>query len=254
MIRAIIVDDEPLAREYLRGLLAEHDDVSVVAECEGVADTARAIADLEPDVLFLDIQLRRESGFDIIDSLSSERMPIVVFVTAFDEYAIRAFEVHALDYLLKPFGQDRIGEALSRVRAQLTGRRMEPSRMDELLATLRGASAQHYPDRLLIAEDSRARFVMLSDVEWIDAMHNHTILHSGGREHRARESISSLARRLDPWRFVRVHRSAIVNIDHVAELQPWFNGDSVLIMRSGKRIRVGRTYRAVLDRWRPGRE
>lgn len=254
MIRAIIVDDEPLARDYLCGLLAAQDDVSVVAECEAVADTQSAIAELEPDVLFLDIQLRRENGFDVIESLDSKLMPIIVFVTAFDQYAIRAFEVHAMDYLLKPFGQERVDQTMARVRAQLASRSKDSSRIAELLETLRGRGEEHFPDRLLVTDDNKARFVMLADVELIDAMHNHVVLHSGGREHRARESISSLARRLDPWRFVRVNRSTIVNIDHVTELQPWFSGDSVLILRSGKRIRVGRTYRNVLDRWRPGNQ
>jgi two-component system LytT family response regulator len=256
VIRTVVVDDERLARDYLRSLLSREPDVALVGECEDVEAALAAVKETKPDLLLLDVQLRRATGFDLLEQLEEPLVPWVVFVTAFDEHAVRAFEVHALDYLLKPFDGERLRVALDRVRERMAARRDDRAALAELVSELRrearAAQRDRFRDRFMVTADGRSYFIPVSQVEWIDASHNHIVLHVGEREHRLRVPLSAVQGELDPWRFVRIHRSTIVNVDFVAEVQPWYGGDSVIIMRRGQRLRVGRSYRDVWDRWKAG--
>ena len=223
-LRVAIVDDEPLARERIRELLRAHGDIEVVAEC---ADGRAAVAELParaPDIVFLDIQIPEVDGFGVVEALGTGRLPEIVFVTAFDEYAVRAFEAEALDYLLKPVTAERFEAALARARARL-GR---------------------YATRFVARDGARLVFVRAQDVDWIDAAGNYARLHAGGRTHLLRETLKSLESRLDPDEFVRVHRSAIVRVERIASLEPWFHGEYVVIMADGTRLTASRSYSARL--------
>jgi two-component system, LytTR family, response regulator len=249
-IRALIVDDEPLARRKIRRLLRAAPDVVVAGECGTGPDAVAAIRALAPDLVFLDVQMPGLDGFGVLDALPPGRAPAVVFTTAYDEYAVRAFEVRALDYLVKPFARARFEEALRRARAALHDRPAGAAGADprvaalleELRAELRAERAR--PERLVAREDGRIRLVPLADVAWIEAAGNHARVHTaGGGTHLLRESMAALEARLDPRRFVRVHRSAIVSVAHVRELQPWFRGDLVVLLRDGTRLTLSRTHR-----------
>ncbi|NOT07983.1 MAG: response regulator transcription factor [Gemmatimonadales bacterium] len=250
-MRVLIVDDEALARSYLEGALADIPNVKVVGAAEDVATALVLVRRERPDLILLDVQLRRESGFDLLAQLPPDDLPAVVFVTAYAEHAIRAFDLHAVDYLLKPFDGARLRVALDRAGARLRGGPEERDRLLGLLEALR--AAPRYPDRLLITEGGRIFFVAVASIEAIEAQHNHVVLHAGAKTHLLRSSLTALESRLDPWRFVRIHRSTIVSIDHIVEMQPWFQSDLVVIMRGGRQFRVGRRYRDVWDRWK-GRE
>ena len=240
MMRALIVDDEEPARELLRSFLGRHEDVTVVGEA---ADGPAALAlaqQLQPDIVFLDVQMPGMSGLDVVASLDAERMPLVVFVTAYDQYALRAFEVSACDYLLKPFDAERLGTTMRRVWARLgEPRAAAAAEIRQLLAELRR------PDnRLVVKVDGRHVFIDADEIEWLESAGKDVRIHRHGSTLAVREPLNAIQQRLDAARFVRVHRSAIVNRAHIREMQPWFKGDFVLIMASGARIVSGRTHRA----------
>ena len=242
-IRALIVDDEEPARELLRAFLARWSDVEIAGEAGDGATAIELAKRLAPDLLFLDVQMPRVNGFDVVASLDESSLPLVVFVTAYDQYALRAFEVSACDYLLKPFDADRFANTMRRVLA----RRAEPvdsarEAVRSLLAALQPAAA----DQLVVKVDGRHVFLDASEIEWVEAVRKDARLHFGAKSLLVRESITNLERRLDASRFLRVHRSAIVNRVHIREMQPWFKGDYVLIMRNGARIVSGQTYREVV--------
>jgi two-component system, LytTR family, response regulator len=245
-IRTVIVDDEPLARRRIRRYLREHADVDVVGEC-GDGETAFAtIRDQAPELLFLDVQMPELDGFALLRALRLHRPPAVVFTTAFDEHAVRAFEVNALDYLVKPIARDRFNESLTRARAALAA---GPNKTFNARAAsaLAAVTSQEKPlARLVVRRNGRSIFVNTQDVRWIEADRNHVRLHIGAEHFTHAESISRLEERLDAARFVRVHRSAIVNVEWIAEMQPWFRGDAVLILRDGTRVTLSRTHRAKL--------
>lgn len=252
VIRAIIVDDEPLARDSVRLALERAGDIDVVAECGDGAAAAQAIATYDPDLVFLDVQMPGLDGFDVIERVGLDRMPPVVFVTAFDEYALRAFEVHALDYVLKPFDDARLADVVARVRERLSG---EGSR--EAVRALAGVlrelreqppAAGGYAHRLMVEADERIRFVPVSAVEFLEAERNYVLVHAGGERHRVRATLTALLEQLDPRHFVRIHRSTVVNVEHIQEVQPWFGGDYVAILRGGRRLKVSRRYRDQLLR------
>ena len=239
-LRALVVDDEPLARDCVRLSLERSGQAVTVTEC---GDGATAIALIErerPDLVFLDVQMPGVDGFEVVTTVGPERMPPVVMVTAFDEYAVKAFEVHAVDYVLKPFDDRRLAEAVRRVRA----RRREPGPAD-LADNLRRMldALGRYATRVMVREDERIRFVELAEVHWIEADGSNVRLHTAGASHPVRIPLATLAERLDPAVFVRVHRSAIVKLAEVGEIQPWFGGDYVAILRSGRRVKISRTYR-----------
>jgi len=244
-IRALIVDDEEPARELLRSFLVNWPDVEIVAEA-GDGATAIALArEHHPQLMFLDVQMPRVGGFDVVAELDQRSLPLIVFVTAYDQYALRAFEVSACDYLLKPFDAERFAATMRRVVA----RHADPSSdvrsvIDTLMARVRTPAT----NQLVVKTDGRHVFLEVDDIEWIEAQGKDARVHLGAKVLVARESLNSLASRLDEDRFVRVHRSAIVNRRHIREAQPWFKGGYVFVMRSGARVTSGKTYRDQMRR------
>ncbi len=247
-IRAVIVDDEPLARLRIRNLLAAADDVEIVAEC---ANGAEAIVRLEaspPDLLFLDVQMPEVDGFDVLQALGVERVPALIFVTAFEHFALRAFEAHALDYLLKPFDDDRFAAALQRARSRI--RERQGGDLDQRLRALldqvqRGGG---YLQRLVVPAGHRSVFIRTNDIEWIEADRNYIRLHLRGETYLLRENLGHIEAALDPARFCRIHRSTIVNIDRIHSVEPMFRGEYQVLLQDGTRLASGRHYRSAVHR------
>ncbi|HEX6587407.1 MAG TPA: LytTR family DNA-binding domain-containing protein, partial [Longimicrobiales bacterium] len=232
ILRALIVDDEPLARDNVRLALEKELDVEVIAECADGESAIEAIRELEPDVVFLDVQMPGTGGFDVVNEIGPEEMPAVVFVTAFDEHALRAFEVHALDYVLKPFDDDRFSDAVEHARRTLRMRRDEESFRRGLSALMTdvnggqdGSGRPRFASRLMVRLRDRIHFVRTEDVDWFEAAGNYVRLHVADRSHLIRSTMSAIEERLDPQQFVRIHRSTIVNVDRIKEIQPWAGGD-----------------------------
>ena len=235
-IRALVVDDEPIARERVLSLLQQEEDVEVVAECGDGPQAVSAIQHHTPDLVFLDVQMPGLDAFGVINAIGAERMPTVIFVTAYDEYALRAFEVHALDYLLKPFGRDRFRETLKHARSSLERRRAGD--LGRRLLALVNDIKPEAPklDRLVVKSGGRVFFLRTDDLDWIEAAGNYVRLHLGEEAHLFRETMTRMEARLDTRRFVRIHRSRIVNTERIKELQPWFNGEYVVVLRNGTRL------------------
>jgi two-component system LytT family response regulator len=246
-IRALIVDDEPLARRRIRRLLRDHPDIDVVGDAGNVALALSGIQEQKPDLLFLDVQMPELDGFDLLAALPKRGAPRVVFTTAYDEYAVRAFEVHAIDYLLKPFSRARFDETIARVRSTL--RDGQPESAQAALAAFFSRIAGGRPAvvRFVVKHDGRAIVVPPDQVTWIEADRNVVTLHTDRGPFTLGEGIARLESRLDPTRFVRIHRSTIVQLDRVVEVQPWFRGDAVVILRDGTRLTLSRRYRAKLS-------
>jgi two-component system LytT family response regulator len=244
LIKALLVDDESVARSLLRGLLLEVHGIDVIGESDSGLAAVDAIRALRPDLVFLDIQMPGVDGFGVIEAIGVDTMPAVVFVTAYDQHALRAFSVHALDYLLKPLDPDKVHEAATRVVTHL----QRPAIDDvsaQLLAMLEQVRGGHqYLERLALRGDGRIPLISVDDVDWIEAADKHLVIHVGKVAHQMRGAISAIERELDPRRFRRVHRSAIVNVDRIAELQPWFQGEFVLILKDGTRVTTSAAYRA----------
>ena len=268
-IRTLVVDDEQMARERVLSFLEQEADVEVVGECSDGAEAIRAIRQQEPDLVFLDVQMPGVDGFGVIEAVGADRMPTVVFVTAYDEYALRAFEVHALDYLLKPFGRDRFQETLKHARSSLDrqragdlGRRLlalvGPPSPDGTVPRFGGTGprASAGPaayreglklDRLVVKSGGRVFFLRTEDIDWIEAAGNYVRLHMGVESHLFRETMNNIEARLDTARFVRVHRSRIVNTDRIKELQPASTGEYVVLLHTGARLPLSRGYRDKLQ-------
>jgi two-component system LytT family response regulator len=253
-IQVAIADDEPLARERLRSLLEGRERYAIMAECGDGAEALAALTQHDIDLLFLDVQMPGLDGFQTLESLGTERVPIIVFVTAFNDYALRAFDVSALDYLLKPFDRERFEKTLARVEERLAGReKAEMSgELREFLRTLSTTAAPAHVSRFPVRANGEIYFVRVEDVDWIDAEGNYVALHAAGRRHLVRDTIKSLEDRLDPSKFVRVHRSAIINVDRLRKLQPYFHGEYVITLQDGTTMTSSRTYsdrlRALLER------
>ena len=245
--RVLVADDEPLARERLRMLLAAEDWIDLVAECPDGTSTVAAIQKLQPDLVFLDVQMPGHNGFEVIEAVGADRMPTVIFVTAYDEYALKAFEVHALDYLLKPFGRERFRETLKHARASLERRRAGDlgRRLMALVNDIKPEAPKL--DRLVVKSGGRVFFLRTDDLDWIEAAGNYVRLHLGEEAHLFRETMTRMEARLDTRRFVRIHRSRIVNTERIKELQPWFNGEYVVVLRNGARLPLSRGYRDKLQ-------
>lgn len=243
-IRTLIVDDEPLAREKLRGFLEKEDDVEIIGECRDGREAVETIDRERPDLIFLDIQMPELDGFDVLEQVDEVAMPTVIFTTAFDQYAIKAFDVHAVDYLLKPYDRERFKKALDRGRQEVQ-RQQESEVKDQLMSLLSEVSAREsrHPDRLVVKTSGRVVFVKISDIDWVDAAGNYVRLHAGGESHMLRETMGRLEKRLDDKQFVRIHRSTIVNIECIRELQQQFHGDYLVVLRSGQRLTLSRSYR-----------
>jgi two-component system LytT family response regulator len=245
MLRVLIVDDEMVARQRIRRLLANEDDVAIVDECEDGASALSAIATEKPDVAFLDIQMPELDGFDVVRSIAPADLPAIVFVTAYDHYALQAFDVHAIDYLLKPFSKERFRTALTRARERLLGHSRHGD-VDKLIAHLR--KTRRYPTRVAVRTTDRFIVVNWCDVDWVEAADNYVTLHVGAHEYLLRETLASLEQELDPERFGRIHRSALVQFDRIAELHPATHGDLDLVLRNGVRLTVTRTWRDAFQR------
>ena len=252
----LLIDDEPLARKRLRQFLREYDDCNIVGECGDGRDAVTRIRELRPDVVFLDVQMPEVSGLDVLSALDPSERPLVVFVTAHDEYAVRAFEVHAVDYLLKPFDRERFRSAYEHARALLDDRAAtdEREKLSALLAETGRVSetSDSAPnmlhDRILVKTGTRVLFLNPCDIDWVEAAGNYVKLHVGTDEYIVRESITRLESMLAPRQFARVHRSTIVNLNRVRELRPWFSGEMIIVMNTGTELKLSRTYRRDLER------
>lgn len=242
-IRTLVVDDEPMGRERVLSLLQQEEDVEVIGECSDGTQAITAIQQHSPDLVFLDVQMPGSTGFGVIDAVGPERMPTVIFVTAYDEYALKAFEYHALDYLLKPFNRDRFQETLKHARASLERRRAGD--LGRRLLALVNDIKPETPrlERLVVKSGGRVFFLRTDEIDWIEAAGNYVRLHLGEESHLFRETMNRMEQRLDAKRFVRIHRSRIVNTERIKELQPWFNGEYVVILRNGTRLTLSRGYR-----------
>ena len=273
-IRTIVCDDEPDAREGILALLARDPQIAVVGQASTGAEAARLIDEMRPELVFLDIQMPELDGFGALDRIDAAQAPVVVFVTAHDEHALHAFDVSALDYLLKPFSNERFGEALQRAKTQVRQRRagelveqfavfIDDSVADDSTADRSALAAapqvgqsiaraatpsSQRADRIMVRTTKQVVFVRVDDVDWIEADDYYAKLHVAGKAYLIRETMQSLETRLDPKRFARVHRSAIVNIDRIQGLQPYFRGAHVLTLRDGTRLTLSRSRRATLER------
>jgi two-component system, LytTR family, response regulator len=255
-IKAFIVDDEALAREAIRLRLASERDIEVIGEAEDGPSAVRQIEQLHPDLLFLDVQMPEMSGFDVIEKVAPTHLPIVVFVTAYDQYALRAFETHALDYLLKPFTAKRFESALDRARLEVAKSGDEETHR-QLLAMLReraraqqpvshDTGAKQYLTRLTVKHDHRIALIRVDDIDWIESSANYACLHLGTSTCVVRMTMQELERRLDPAKFARIHRSSIVQIDRIREIVPAWHGDFDLTLKDGTLLRLTRNYRSRL--------
>lgn len=243
IIRVLIVDDEPLARGVLREMLQSDPDVMIVGECANGKEAVRAIREVAPDLLFLDIQMPEMGGFEVLDALETGQTPHLVFVTAYDQYAVRAFEVHALDYILKPFDSERFQVSWQRAKAQLL-RERNGGVEQKILSLLEDLKAgTKYLERLVIKSSGRIYFLETIEIDWIQAEGNYVSVHTGKKSHLLRETITSLENQLDPKKFLRIHRSAIVRIDRIKELQPWFHGEYHIVLLDGTQLTLSRNYR-----------
>jgi len=247
-IRALIVDDEPPARDLIATLLRDEPELEVVGQCSNGRDAVAAIRRLSPDLVFLDVQMPGMDGFGVLAELPADRLPLVIFVTAFDRHAIRAFEVHALDYLLKPFEYDRLRQAVRHARMKLAQGPGSASHthLTSLLDELHNRGQSW--NRLAIRDAGRVLFLQPDEIDWIEAEGNYVRLHVGKGSYLLRETMGSTEERLASRKFLRVSRSTIVNLERVTEWQPLFHGDSVVILRNGIRLTVSRVYRETLDR------
>ena len=254
-MRVLIVDDEPVARQRLRRLLSDIEDIAVIGECKNGREAVAVILEASPDVVLLDVQMPIMDGFAVLSALPPDRIPLVIFITAFDEHATSAFDVHALDYVVKPVDAERFRTAIERARTQLS-MKSTVLRHERVLALLReqnatedtpelasAAARPRFPQRLLIAENGKRFFVPVSEVSWIESYGNYVRIHTGGKTHLLRATMTRVESSLDPAHFARIHRSTIVNLAAVREIQPWFAGDYVVLLKDGPKLKLSRTYR-----------
>jgi two-component system LytT family response regulator len=253
-MRAIIVDDEELARRGIRALLKRAGDVEIVSECGTGEEAIKAISAAEPELVYLDIQMQGKTGFDVIAALPKTKPPHVVFVTAFDRFAVRAFETHALDYLLKPVNEERFNASLARVRAAVAGARDGSviRRFWQMAAQLRASSGQDLlpsmTDRIPVKTHGRIRVVNVAEIDWVEADGDYVSVHVGAKSWLLRETIAAAEARLALSGFVRIHRSALVNIQRVRELLPLSKGEFTVVLRDGTELKLSRNHRFALER------
>jgi two-component system LytT family response regulator len=239
-ISTLVVDDEPIARHAIVRLLRDDPEIELLEECGDGVSAVRAIREHSPDLVFLDIQMPAITGMDVVATIGAERMPATVFVTAYEQYAVRAFEANAVDYLVKPFGRERFAATLQRAKARIRAGAgaADPTRILQALETLR--PREDYLERIPVRVDEHVTFVAVDEIVWIQANRNTVQLHLAGRNHELRETMTALAGRLDPRQFARVHRSAIVNVRRIQAIHPWFNGHHVVVMDNGQQLRMSR--------------
>jgi len=241
-IRALIIDDEPIARHSIARLLQLDSEIELLGECGDGASAVRAIRELAPDLIFLDIQMPEMSGIDVIASVGSNAMPATVFVTAHEKYAVRAFEANAVDYLVKPFSRERFDVTLRRAKQRVVAQRLgpDPSAVRVLEALAQMQREQNYLQRIPVPVDEHIFLLEVKDIDWIEANRNTVRLHAQRNVYELRQTMSTLEARLDPRQFLRVHRSAIVNVSRIKGIHPWFNGYHVLLLHTGQKLRMSR--------------
>jgi two-component system LytT family response regulator len=246
-VHVLLADDEPMANRRLLRFLRAEPDVEVVAECGSGAEAVEALRTRRVDLALLDVQMPALDGFGVIEQVGPERMPPVIFVTAYDAHALKAFEVHALDYLLKPFGRDRLQQCLDHARHQRDRQRAGELGKSLLALVQDFKPEQKKQDRLVVKSGGRVFFVRTDDIDWIEASGNYVRLHLKEQSYLFRETMNQMESRLDPHRFFRIHRSRIVNTERIKELQPWFNGEYVVLLHNGTQLRLSRSYREKLE-------
>ena len=246
-IRALVIDDEPLARQMIREMLEGDSEVEIIGECANGREAVTAIRELAPDLIFLDIQMPELGGFEVLESLKGNSIPYIIFATAYDQYAVRAFEVHALDYLLKPFDRERFETAWKRAKSLIRDDRLN-QREQHILALLEELKVgPRYLQRLVVKTEGRVFFLDVDDIHCIEAEGNYVRVYNGQKTYLLRETISGLESQLDPKKFLRIHRSSIVRIDKIKELQPWFHGEYHVVLENGKQLTLSRNYRSNLQ-------
>ena len=256
-LRVILADDEPAVRGRLQRLLAKEPDVAIVAECSDGVETLSSVSQLKPDLLFLDIEMPGLTGLEVVEKLDGIDPPLVVFVTAYQQYALKAFDVNALDYLQKPVDEDRFNLAMKRVRERLAnGEKDSPSFQDllrrlaleqERLFQIMTANKSHYLDRVMIRAKERLLFVKVEEVDLFQSTGNYVKVHTAKGTHLIRETLANLEKQLDPKSFLRIHRGTIVNIERIKEMQPYFSGDYVVVLNSGMKLKLSRSFKGALD-------
>jgi two-component system LytT family response regulator len=242
-IRAVIADDEALARKFIRRMLKDDPDVEIAGECGNGKETVAMIRKQNPDLVFLDVQMPEMDGFAVLESIGVERLPEIIFATAYEQYAIRAFELHALDYLLKPFDQARFKDAIRHAKQRFRSERQNEGRtqISALLQSIRNKS--QYLDRLMIKAGGRITFLSTDEINWIEADDKYVHLHTGKISPMVRQTLSAMETQLDPRKFRRVHRSAIVNVERIKELQPLFSGEHSILLQDGTKLTLSRNYK-----------
>ena len=250
------MDDEPLARDAIRVLLANDPDTLVIGECGNGKDAVKAIHDQAPDLIFLDVQMPDLDAFQVIEQVGPENMPVTVFVTAFEHHALQAFAANALDYILKPFDHERFYEALRRAKDNVLRQKFydQSQHLFAALAESKTPAAEvkesarpKHLERLVIKSGGRIFFLKVEEIDWIEAEGDYMNLHVGNASHLLRETMSDLAAKLDPEKFLRIHRSTIVNVERVKEIQPFFKGEHVVTLKDGKKLKMSRSYREKLE-------
>lgn len=245
--RVLIVDDEALARERLRSLLRAEEGFDIAAECSDGRQAVEAIRRERPDLVFMDIQMPELDGFGVLDEIGPSRMPPVIFVTAFDQFAVRAFDVHAVDYILKPYDAGRFQKALDRVRVQLE-QKSAPGGDPRLVALAAEVKANaKTPDRIAVRAGGKVVLVRIEEIDWVESADNYVVLHLGADRHMIRETMAAMETRLPVEKFVRISRSVIVNVDRIRELQPLFHGEYSVVLRGGAKLTLSRGYREKLN-------
>jgi two-component system LytT family response regulator len=247
-IKALIIDDEPPARSVIRRMLAEDSGIEIVGECSNGIEATKSIGEHNPDLLFLDIQMPEMNGFELIQSFDERNFPAVIFITAYDQYAVRAFEVSAVDYLLKPFDHERLETAVAKARQNLEERGFN-ERNEQVVKLLKKLNTENeFLKRFIIKDNGRVIFVPATDVDWIKSDGNYLLIHTAHKKHIIRDTMKNIETRLDPNKFFRIHRSTIVNIDRIKELQVHFNEKHLVILQNGKELILSRRYRDKLSK------
>ena len=242
-IRALIADDEALARKFIRRMLKDNHDVEIVSECSNGKDAVAMIRKQNPDLVFLDVQMPEMDGFAVLESIGVDQLPEIIFTTAYEQYAIRAFELHALDYLLKPFDQARFKDAIQHAKERFRSQRQKDGRlqMSALLESIK--NKPQYLERLVIKTGGRITFLSTDEINWIEADDKYVHLHTGKVSPMVRQTLNAMEAQLDPRKFSRIHRSAIVNVERIKELQPLFSGEHSILLEDGTKLTLSRSYK-----------
>jgi two-component system, LytTR family, response regulator len=242
-IKTLIVDDEPLARTLIKNLLKPESNIEIAGEAKNGIEALSSIRNMKPDLVFLDIQIPGMDGFEVLNNLNPDELPYIIFVTAYDQYTLKAFELHALDYLLKPVDEERFNKSLAHAIHQIRLTKSHNTFQNQIMEILKEIkSPENYLERITIKSKGKILFCKTEDIEWIEASGNYLTLHTSTHKHMLRERMGILEKKLDPKKFLRAHRSTIVNIDFVLELQTFFHGDYHILMKSGKKLILSRNY------------